>query len=468
MNKSVLLLVFSTIILQISSGQSLKTYSGDYELDGYLLNEIPFYMLNGEATYQYYENDDYDRIRKGKFTYSGEVSENGVSLELNVNGYYKENLKNGLWQSNLYINNQGQKIKTVCYTNYSKGIPNGPWEIDAYTRGQKETASLHFNNNLITGNFGIKMSNIKMNGKCNLDGYLDGVIELVEGEVEMIMNYDNGFLINYIVRDLSTGEIQKRVNADPDQLKAYVKIKKHIADGNIDALEDIPFKVRSDYNPALHNKFNEYFTMLNMGDTFPGDLKYNSNGYEWSGFKIKLLDEQETRAEKLEKERIEKEQQAKLEAERIERERIEKERQAKLEAERIERERIANEERIAKEKSEKANLLYNELLQDYNNSSKKIESKFKVIDPIATAALGVDTYKTKRKVLYRSYRTLLDDYINQVNNVKEVDEKNIIMSKVISLCKRVEELFDKKNKDLEKALKKANSSSQIEKIIMKI
>ena len=49
-----------------------------------------------------------------------------------------------------------------------------------------------------------------------------------------------------------------------------------------------------------------------------------------------------------------------------------------------------------------------------------------------------------------------------------MDEKNIIMSKVISLCKRVEELFDKKNKDLEKALKKANSSSQIEKIIMKI
>ena len=136
----------------------------------------------------------------------------------------------------------------------------------------------------------------------------------------------------------------------------------------------------------------------------------------------------------------------------------------------LDAERIKADERlrIAKEKSEKANLLYNELLQDYNNSSKKIESKFKVIDPIATAALGVDTYKTKRKVLYRSYRTLLDDYINQVNNVKEVDEKNIIMSKVISLCKRVEELFDKKNKDLEKALKKANSSSQIEKIIMKI
>ena len=93
MNKSVFLLVFSTIILQISSGQSLKTYSGDYELDGYLLNEIPFYMLDGEATYQYYENDDYDRIRKGKFTYSGEVSENGVSLELNVNGNYKEKIK---------------------------------------------------------------------------------------------------------------------------------------------------------------------------------------------------------------------------------------------------------------------------------------------------------------------------------------------------------------------------------------
>ena len=113
-------------------------------------------------------------------------------------------------------------------------------------------------------------------------------------------------------------------------------------------------------------------------------------------FKIKKLEKQETRDERLERERLAKLEAERLEKERLEKERLEKERLAKLEA-----------ERIAKEKRAKVKALYDKRAAEFRANTKAIESKFKVIDPIATTALGVDTYKTKRKGLYKSYKTLL-------------------------------------------------------------
>ncbi|MDB4347827.1 hypothetical protein OAB01_04135 [Bacteroidia bacterium] len=439
---------------QIANGQTLKSYSGNYGLKCQEA-EVPYHMLTGKATYGYYENDDYKRIRKGKFTYAGKVANNGVTINLSINGNYSNNLKNGLWKSVLNINNRGETIKTTCLANYSKGNPNGAWRIDAYSNGKKETIQLNFTNNVVTGAFSLKMSGVSLNGKSNSEGYLDGIIKLIEGNTEMIMTYDHGFLVKYIVRNTQTGDIQKKIEADPEQLATYAKIKEYTAAGNTEALLDLPFKVRSDANPGLYEPFNKHFTNTNLGDALPGDLSYPKNKYEWSAFRIKLLDKQETRAERLERERL-----AKLEAERKEKERLEKERKEKERLARIEA------ERIAKEKRNKAIAQNKKLMAELGKNRKAIESRFRVIDPIATSAMGSNVYKTKRKALYEAYKTLLDHYLDQLKNTKEIEDQNAILIKANKLNTRTIELFDQKNKDLEKALKKADSAQEIEKLLI--
>mgnify|MGYP000385974385 FL=1 len=105
-------------------------------------------------------------------------------------------------------------------------------------------------------------------------------------------------------------------------------------------------------------------------------------------------------------------------------------------------------------------------MAELGKNRKAIESRFRVIDPIATSAMGSNVYKTKRKALYEAYKTLLDHYLDQLKNTKEIEDQNAILIKANKLNTRTIELFDQKNKDLEKALKKADSAQEIEKLLI--
>ena len=97
---SILFLFFITLTL---NAQTVKNYSGNYDLKCYESKAIPIHLLTGTATYNYYENDDYERIRKGRFSYTGKVSNNGVSVNSTISGNYKENLKQGTWKTHLKL-----------------------------------------------------------------------------------------------------------------------------------------------------------------------------------------------------------------------------------------------------------------------------------------------------------------------------------------------------------------------------
>lgn len=65
MKKSILLLILS-VTVGSGMGQTLKTYSGLYE--------------GGKATYTYYEDENGERIKQGKFTYNKTQSGVGVGV----------------------------------------------------------------------------------------------------------------------------------------------------------------------------------------------------------------------------------------------------------------------------------------------------------------------------------------------------------------------------------------------------
>jgi hypothetical protein len=109
-NKTTLLFIGFTTFWFLANSQVLKTYSGNFE--------------RGKATYQYYENEKFDRVFHGSFSYTGSI--------FNMKGLFLNGKKNGAWeffatnkltsiaQYNLVVN-------TKVIGNYKNGELNGTW-----------------------------------------------------------------------------------------------------------------------------------------------------------------------------------------------------------------------------------------------------------------------------------------------------------------------------------------------------
>lgn len=89
--KQIISIVLMTLTVQASVGQTLKTYSGVYE--------------GGKATYTYYEDENGERVKHGKFSYSNVNKGIGVgggmsvsyATTISASGNYKDGLKDGKW-----------------------------------------------------------------------------------------------------------------------------------------------------------------------------------------------------------------------------------------------------------------------------------------------------------------------------------------------------------------------------------
>jgi len=65
------------LFANLLQAQTIKTYSGPYE--------------NGKATYQYYEDNNGERIYNGPFTYKS------IDGTIRITGTYKNGKRNGSW-----------------------------------------------------------------------------------------------------------------------------------------------------------------------------------------------------------------------------------------------------------------------------------------------------------------------------------------------------------------------------------
>lgn len=109
-----------TILLIICSlqnliSQTIKVFQGGYE--------------NGTAAYQYYENENFERIFQGSFKYKGTVIDGSKGkLNLAVSGQYAKDKKDGKW---VYILSDPdfKGITENISGSYFNGLMDGEWNL---------------------------------------------------------------------------------------------------------------------------------------------------------------------------------------------------------------------------------------------------------------------------------------------------------------------------------------------------
>lgn len=437
------LFIFVLFITNILFSQNLQLYSGDYDLSG------AYFWVNGQATYTYKELADYTQIREGSFQFSANMQgeEFGQSYSAkfveNVLGQYKNNVKNGLWQHSLqFIRIEDNNGSIDAKMNYKMGFPHGSWSIelkDLSTGAISESMNMNFKEGTIVGAFKkVNTQNGKeMSGTCDDEGYLHGKVITKEFGEEVIREFSHGVLQLYVVRDVKTGEVKERKEADRETLAMVAKLQK-LEKENPDELENMPFHLTQEVEPELYQIYEKSILDLMQPRDFPGDSSYfeRSNEFMWNGFSIIDIAPQETRAQK---EARLAEEAAKVAA---------AEKTAAEAREKAEKERAAAEaERVAETEKQ-------QIIAEIGVFSKRAQEQEATI------------LKTiKKKQILAAYKTVSDSYKEKIDATVEYPKKMAFYQKWLKLEDKVMALSAEKAKELEDKLKEAKNVAEMEKLL---
>lgn len=227
MKKQCLILCF-IILSSIVSAQNIKRYEGKMKMPVDLAQfkgvvtetkHSDLTDITGDGYYDYYENDDEDRVKHGKFYLN-------FPSRYKINGTYKHGKKDGQWtfESNKEDVNIFLRIISLKVT-YKYDILNGPCILvckfdmgDVYPLC---TISCVFKNGIITGEASVvnEVSSLSVNngnqiiseckGIIDENGLLDGIWNIHDkGGIEITRKqfYYKGTLIYVEEKDFSTGE----------------------------------------------------------------------------------------------------------------------------------------------------------------------------------------------------------------------------------------------------------------------
>ena len=203
-------IIISTLLIlltvQVSIGQTLKTYSGLYK--------------NGKATYTYYEDENGERVKHGKFTYNKVDKGIGVGVgggmnisyatTISASGNYKNGVKDGTWT---YKNKTAGE--SITFADFSAVINYA----DGRMEGTLNNAGIIFQmrNNRITG----QVKKIKktrnedwtLTGQFDEEGFPDGTwtknYKSYGNLYEDTEKYVHGLLVAKQTKNESTGEITR-------------------------------------------------------------------------------------------------------------------------------------------------------------------------------------------------------------------------------------------------------------------
>lgn len=183
--------------------QTKKTYNGVFE--------------NGKAIYQYFENNDLERIFDGSFSYTASINSirnKKIGIENDsylIEGQYKNNLKNGIWseKKTYSLDENGNNYLTNNFSgNYENGLKVGKWTYNS--KGVKDskiyekTTDFNYNKNILIGKI---FSEGHIDGNINNDGIFQGIWNIKTQGKEYIAEFTNGIFIKLIVRKIENGDI---------------------------------------------------------------------------------------------------------------------------------------------------------------------------------------------------------------------------------------------------------------------
>jgi len=197
--KTIKLILIFHLSTSVIDGQTLKNYSGTFE--------------NGKATYQYYENDQMDRVLQGNFSYTGSL--------FDMQGNFKDGNKNGKWtikaQNKKYSNWRASIIiNTQIEGNYINGFLDGYWQYkntmqfdDDNNSTDIETSTATFKNNHFIGKvtyYANFPTDYKVTGQFNENGYVDGTWIYAEGNMRDEIRFYKGVAYWRLYNNTTTGE----------------------------------------------------------------------------------------------------------------------------------------------------------------------------------------------------------------------------------------------------------------------
>lgn len=254
-------IIFLLALLNIhfsAESQSLKTYSGNFS--------------GGTATYQYYENEKFERIFHGSFLFK--------FPDYTIKGQYKNNLKDGIWTSEHDTPYEFTKL-TGTFIN---GKLEENWSYLGYVKNNKtkklnlcKEVNVTFLHNNFTGKYSLKQSEfirydetskIIIDGYFNNDGLMDSTwtVKYTKDhyDYETFLKYKSGILHNSFSRNLSNGEFEERF----DSLN-FVTLFQH----NYDTLKNIS-KVNDNY---YSKKIHRDSSVIRTTDQFEFDEPISFN-----------------------------------------------------------------------------------------------------------------------------------------------------------------------------------------------
>ena len=185
--KKISLIIFLISTINISS-QEIKTYTGKYE--------------HGKAIYEYYEDENYERIYHGEFTYD-KLPEYASNQKINIKGQFINNIKEGIW----YYSSNKNEYNITIQGNYKSNLRNGIWTFrKSKPDNIQNTYFLEFKNDTIINKFNLK----GIKGQFDEVGNYIGKWYIENSGKEMIIEFNNHALTKLIYREKSTGKIYSK------------------------------------------------------------------------------------------------------------------------------------------------------------------------------------------------------------------------------------------------------------------
>ncbi|MCH7414491.1 hypothetical protein MM213_13410 [Belliella sp. R4-6] len=199
--------------------------------------EYKFNNISGNATFQLVEGQEGAMLKQGEFYFvrsEKDIDDETRFLKTIIQGFYESDKKSGLWE---YLDESHQiELKDVVdfkvvsdlassqiklTANYLNGVPNGKWVFeenefsDGSLKKKAQAEEFLFNNGDIQGKFQFKsfIGNFTqfIRGELKDNGVMHGEWTMVYQEdgklISEVRNYEDGFLLGLVKRDLNDDEV---------------------------------------------------------------------------------------------------------------------------------------------------------------------------------------------------------------------------------------------------------------------
>lgn len=278
MKKILLLLIFPCLIYS----QEIKTYNGKYQ--------------DGLAEYQYFENENLERIYQGKFEYSNIEKTNSSK------GSFIQNMKNGDW---FYKKEEYPYGKTECNGNYINDKKNGIWtykfKYDKKNDTYKAIYQVNFRNDTIIGNVNLKdirnhisLSDViefecKLDEKSRINGLFKVFNTSSDQKNEEIIEFYKGILVKRINKDNETGQFITKYIPNKDKIINIIDSIEKNQTNNF-KLEFVSYNNYYKLSRMLKVTFEEIFRICRIS----GQKGINTNDSFYIGYPSELYEKVNT------------------------------------------------------------------------------------------------------------------------------------------------------------------------------